>query len=95
MSAPKGVSLYRYPARHDTAWMIDAACTGLDSELFFPRQGERIDPLVKHVCGACPVRVECLRHALATRADGVWGGVGEHDRRRLTRQIREQLGPIQ
>lgn len=89
MSALKGVALHRYPPHTDTSWMVDAACAGLDSELFFPRQGERIDPLVKHVCNHCPVRVECLRHALATRAEGVWGGMGEHDRRRIARQHRE------
>ncbi|MFO7701064.1 MAG: WhiB family transcriptional regulator, partial [Acidimicrobiia bacterium] len=38
------------------------------------------------VCAACPVRVECLGHALATNERfGVWGGTTEKERRSLAR----------
>lgn len=87
MSAIKGNPQFRTNPRLDTTWMVAAACSGLDSELFFPRQGERIDPLVKEVCGGCPVRVPCLRHGVLTRAEGVWGGIGEHQRRAIARQL--------
>lgn len=36
------------------------------------------------ICMECPVRIECLNHALKFREDhGVWGGVGAKDRSEL------------
>jgi len=37
------------------------------------------------VCTGCPVRAQCLEHALAhDERYGVWGGTSERERRRLT-----------
>jgi WhiB family transcriptional regulator, redox-sensing transcriptional regulator len=37
-------------------------------------------------CRACPVRTECLAHALDQRIEfGVWGGMTERERRALLR----------
>lgn len=33
----------------------------------------------------CPVRFECLDHALAVREQGVWGGTTEKERDRIRR----------
>lgn len=66
-------------------WMDQAACSGADPDLFFPERG---DPTAeaKAVCRACPVRQQCLDHALANREKfGVWGGMSERERRRLRR----------
>ena len=39
----------------------------------------------KRVCAACPVRRECLDFALRLREPfGIWGGLTESERRRLT-----------
>jgi WhiB family redox-sensing transcriptional regulator len=41
----------------------------------------------KSICKGCPVKRECLEYALVNRErDGVWGGLGERERRRLIRQ---------
>ena len=41
----------------------------------------------KAVCGACPVRAECLAEALDNEIEwGVWGGLTERERRALLRQ---------
>lgn len=41
---------------------------------------------VRDFCKACPVRTECLSHALDQRIEfGVWGGMTERERRALLR----------
>ena len=72
----------------DKAWETQAACRGLDPEIFYPASDEEADA-AKAVCGECLVRHACLEHALGDRErDGVWGGATEHERRRILRQRR-------
>jgi hypothetical protein len=67
------------------AWMADAACRGIDPDLFFPEKGESAFR-AKAVCGRCRVRQACLAYALANNERfGVWGGLSERQRRRLRR----------
>jgi WhiB family redox-sensing transcriptional regulator len=48
--------------------------------------GPNLD-LARAVCRYCPVRVECLEYALATRQeDGVWGGTTPWERRSIRRR---------
>ena len=79
----------------DPDWMQHAACRGLDPELFHPEVGELTAP-AKAVCDACPVRVECLEHAIVhEERNGVWGGVGSAERRRMiSRRERGRSRPI-
>lgn len=43
--------------------------------------------VAKQVCRGCPVRRECLEHALAAReTDGVWGGLTPEERRHEIRR---------
>lgn len=75
--------------RTDIAWRAEAACRGLDTEVFFPLTDEEAAE-AKAVCATCPVRELCLEYALITRQDdGVWGGLTEAERRRLRRRRRE------
>ena len=61
----------------------DAACRGMDPDLFHPDDGQP-DELVIARCTGCPARLACL--ALALRAEepdaraGWYGGVGPEDR---------------
>ncbi len=71
-------------------WQLHAACRGLDSEFFFHPDRERGEARAarernaKQVCAACPVRTQCLEHALAVREPyGVWGGLAEDERAAL------------
>ncbi len=69
-------------------WNRQAACKGLDPEIFYPVSEEEAE-VAKGVCGQCAVQPECLEHALGSRErDGVWGGATEKERRRLIRQRR-------
>ncbi len=71
-----------------TGWRQQAACRGVDPEIFHPSEEEDPTP-AKAICAECPVREACLEHALAVREKhGVWGGLTERERRRVIRQRR-------
>lgn len=73
-------------------WRDRAACLGADPELFFPigdgRPATTQIAAAKLVCQACPVTGACLDWAMAAGVDGVWGGLDERERRRLSRSAR-------
>lgn len=61
-------------------WMDEAACKGLDPAIFYPPHAEIA--FAKAICARCPVREECLVHALRyNETRGVWGGTSERQRR--------------
>jgi WhiB family transcriptional regulator, redox-sensing transcriptional regulator len=73
------------------AWELEARCRGVDGTLFFgphgfePKQqrAER-EAAAKELCAACPVVAPCREHALRHQElYGVWGGLGEAERRAL------------
>ena len=82
--------------RHDPdgmRWIERAGCLREDPELFFPvGSGPTAiaqEAAAKAVCRRCPVRNECLEWALTTCQDaGVWGGLGEEERREIRRARR-------
>lgn len=77
----------RHPATDDQ-WRDQAACLGLDPQIFYPATDEEAD-VARAVCDGCEVRTDCLEYALSRREkDGVWGGATERDRRRIIRQRR-------
>ncbi|MEU1507911.1 WhiB family transcriptional regulator [Kitasatospora sp. NPDC005748] len=67
-----------------------AACRSTDGRRLFQRVGAadaghgEAEEAAKALCGDCPVRIECRRHALAAREPfGVWGGLGAEERHAL------------
>lgn len=65
------------------AWMARAACRGEPLELFFPERGQSTAP-AKAICARCPVREECLEHALDGHdIHGIFGGLSERQRRQI------------
>lgn len=80
----------------DITWQELALCRGADANLFFAPQHqeskeERLarEDEAKSICARCPVRVECLAFALATREPhGIWGGMNEIERRRVLEEER-------
>lgn len=76
----------------DVDWRGDAACSGVDSDIFFPAsEDESSTAQAKKICAECPVQEACLQYALATnQSAGVWGGHDEGDRRRMRRRIRDR-----
>ena len=75
-------------SRSELSWRQQGACNGLDPAVFFP-DSEDAAAEAKCICAECPVRVNCLEYALATREkDGVWGGATDKERRRIIRHRR-------
>lgn len=73
-------------------WQLQAACRGMDADVFFHPDRERGEAReerelrARAICAACPVVRECLDHALAVREPyGIWGGLTEHERLVLRR----------
>ncbi|HEX5597363.1 MAG TPA: WhiB family transcriptional regulator [Micromonosporaceae bacterium] len=71
-------------------WQRLGACRGRDSAQFFHPEGERgssralREAQAKSLCASCPVRAECVAHALSVREPyGVWGGFSEAERLHL------------
>ncbi len=68
-------------------WQADAACRGMDSDVFFHPPNERARgrrrrvAAARAVCQSCPVIRSCLAHALAAPEPyGIWGGLSEEER---------------
>lgn len=71
-----------------TDWMADAACKGMDPDLFHLKV---VETETRKVCDECPVKAECLEYVLdlpGGQAQGWWAGTAEHDRRALRKQRR-------
>lgn len=67
-------------------WMAAGNCRSSHTEQFFPNDGAS-DKQLKKICADCPIKAECLEHALSNKIrHGVWGGETERSRRRIRRQ---------
>ena len=73
-----------------SGWWIDAECRGVDPAVFHPDpEVEGSDVAARELCATCPVQEPCLEYALSVREkDGIWGGLDEHERRKLIRRRR-------
>ena len=65
-------------------WKSSAACLDVAvKDLFFAHPSD-LDSIAaaKQICRRCPVRVECLDHAMATgERQGIWGATTPAERR--------------
>jgi WhiB family redox-sensing transcriptional regulator len=73
-------------------WANEAACKGVNAELFHPGRGEnRTVALAIAICKNCVVVDDCLHYALSNSIKvGIWGGKSERQRRAIRKEIREQ-----
>jgi WhiB family redox-sensing transcriptional regulator len=82
---------------HPRYWGLQAACSGADTELFFPPRIKHVyDELAKtakkHCNGEngrrpCPVRDQCLEWAITTdELFGIYGGMSHRERNALVRK---------
>lgn len=71
-------------------WTHDAACLGMDPELFFNEQeygrsiaiGGQRERLAR-LCDSCDVKPDCLDHAIVWKEHGWWAGTTRVDRKRM------------
>jgi len=65
-------------------WRAAALCRATDADELFVTGAQQRE--ARQFCRTCPVRTECLAHALDQRIEfGVWGGMTERERRALLR----------
>ena len=83
----------------DETWRDDAACSGKNTELFFPPRDKTkyrdIAAQAKVFClgengnTPCPVLKECLWYAIdSDELHGIWGGMSHRERNALVRKWR-------
>jgi WhiB family redox-sensing transcriptional regulator len=82
----------------EMSWEDRAACAGTDGQVFFAPDGEREpareirEARAAAICAPCPVRAECLDHALRNSVKhGIWGGLNKDERARERRRRARQL----
>lgn len=81
-------------------WEDLAACKGADASLFFgpnrfepKRDREAREAIAKSMCATCPVIEPCRELSLARgEIYGVWGGLGEAERRTLLTRMASRAG---
>jgi WhiB family redox-sensing transcriptional regulator len=67
-------------------WTDQAACSGTDTEIFYPSSHEE-EAEALSICATCPVRAQCLDYAIRNRETyGIWGGATPEQRRRMRRE---------
>ncbi len=70
----------------DMSWMLESACSGEGSDIFFPENGAGVNK-AREYCVKCSVRRECLEYALLNRIEeGVWGGASQRQRANILRE---------
>lgn len=75
-------------------WQNKAECRRSDPELFFVGDTKLKSPNnatdeAKKLCGACAVKMECLRYALHNdEQSGIWGNMVTEERMALKRRMR-------
>jgi WhiB family redox-sensing transcriptional regulator len=82
-------------------WHLDAACIGVDPEIFYPLD---LAPdsagvaVAKRICGGCPVRAQCLAEVMAAedpaRRWGISGGTTPAERAALFAAQRTSAVPV-
>jgi WhiB family redox-sensing transcriptional regulator len=67
------------------AWTERALCAQADPDTWFPDEEDpELAAAAIRVCARCPVRGDCLAHALAIgERHGIWGGLTARQRQHL------------
>lgn len=89
------------PVHDQWDWQFDGACVTADPESFFledSMRGKKKREKEKKaiaLCNTCPVKQECLDHALKVpEIYGVWGGMTEEHRHDLAKSLGYIYGVI-
>jgi len=73
------------------AWRKEAACRGIETNVFFPDPKDRAGlAAAKAVCARCTVVEPCAQAGLQ-EYDGVWGGLSERGRRVARKGFRSDI----
>lgn len=75
----------------DFSWQDGALCKGIPVSEFFVGAGNHVKPSIVRLCNECPVKDECLNHALKHEDYGFWAGTTEKERDRLRKKLKIKL----
>lgn len=73
----------------DMSWQENAACQGTGVESWYTSDATPFAaelPLLRRICGRCPVLSECGNHAMANEQWGFWAGMTANERRLMRRR---------
>jgi WhiB family redox-sensing transcriptional regulator len=88
---PMTENLLELPQRE--GWMEIALCREVGGDFWHPDEGEGQTYATNRalaICHECPVRIQCLNHAMANNETlGVWGGTTPSERKRMRKLIRD------
>ena len=93
MKTSHGKTSIRYTLRHNSKLNAEGACSGIDTNVFYPVQdvfSPSEERMIQKMCIDCPVMLMCLEWGLIHERHGIWGGTTPNQRRR----IRGSLGWI-
>lgn len=70
-------------------WYSEGVCRGVDPAIFYPENDNtKTTKNAISICKTCPVRMECLVHAIQNNeCFGVWGGMSARSRMKLMRMV--------
>jgi len=66
----------------------------MDTHEFYVGRGHKVKQQVSDACVACPVKAECLQHALEYEDYGYWAGTNPVQRHKMRRQLGIRLKPV-
>jgi WhiB family redox-sensing transcriptional regulator len=84
----EGISLRVFGySEEDIAWRSQALCRSMGETIFFPERGYSMLSAYA-ICRGCPVRIECLDHAITEKEEfGVWAGFTPHERKNIRQSV--------
>lgn len=97
------ININKAPTLDQWSWQEKGACKNLDTEIFFLDFNEKgkskrnKNRTAIEICKKCPVKMQCLEHAITTPENfGVWGGATPEQRAiiRRTRNIVSSIKTI-
>ncbi len=75
-----------------TVDFLDAACHGIPTDMFCPRDEHPGDaPAAVRICNRCPIRRACLDWAVTNDEQGIWGGTTDRQRAAIRRRTRTNV----
>ena len=77
----------------DPIWSDHAACRGIPPNVFcVDNNSQQLDiDSARNICNSCPVRIDCLEHALANQEHGMmWGGLTDNERSKYQTAVRNR-----
>jgi hypothetical protein len=79
-----------YSLEYDTEMFKQAACSGTDTEFFFPQKEifSREDmQIYERICGTCPILNACREWAIVHERYGVWGNTTPMQRHEMRKRL--------